>query len=130
MVDFSKEKFDYSHELWLKMQKGEIDPNLYGSPGKGSGFASIKVCHDLASLLGEEYTTYHYAPLLEYAITNNNQLTLEAMELLNRISELMKTLNTENLSQLREIYHQNPQIQLTRLFDPKKKHKRHANHKS
>ena len=52
MVDFDREKFDYSHELWLKMQKGEIDPNRYGSPGKGAGFASImKVCHDLASLL-------------------------------------------------------------------------------
>ena len=30
MIDFSREKFDFSNDAWLKMQKGEIDPNLYG----------------------------------------------------------------------------------------------------
>ena len=34
MIDFSKEKFDFSNDLWLKMQKKEIDPNLFGIPGK------------------------------------------------------------------------------------------------
>jgi hypothetical protein len=29
MVDFSKEKFDYSHELWKQFQNGEIDPDRY-----------------------------------------------------------------------------------------------------
>ena len=30
MIDFSREKFDFSNDAWLKMQKKEIDPNLYG----------------------------------------------------------------------------------------------------
>ena len=32
MIDFSREKFDFSNEAWLQMQKKEIDPNLYGIP--------------------------------------------------------------------------------------------------
>ena len=29
MVDFSREKFDFSNDAWLKMQKKEFDPNLW-----------------------------------------------------------------------------------------------------
>ena len=36
-VDFSEEEFDFSNEAWLQMQKGEIDPNLYGIPGRYTG---------------------------------------------------------------------------------------------
>ena len=52
-IDFSREQFDFSHELWLKLQKEEIDPDQYGFPGRYSGFVSIvgKVCPDLASIL-------------------------------------------------------------------------------
>jgi hypothetical protein len=34
MIDFSREKFDVGSDSWLKMQKGEINPDLYGVPGK------------------------------------------------------------------------------------------------
>lgn len=66
MVDFSPEKFDFSNELWLKMQDGEIDPDMYGVPRRYTGLISIagKVCPDLASLLGTEYPINHYAPIL------------------------------------------------------------------
>lgn len=57
MVDFNREKFDISNDLWLKMQKGEIDLKLYGIPRRYTGLVSIvgKVCTDLASILGTEY---------------------------------------------------------------------------
>ena len=72
MIDFSRDKFDFSNELWLKLQNKEIDPDLYGFPGRYSGFVSIvgKVCPDLASLLGTEYPVHHYAPILDYAFEN------------------------------------------------------------
>jgi hypothetical protein len=120
MVDFSRDKFDFSNDDWLKMQQKEIDPNLYGSPGKGTGLVSIvgKVCIDLASILGTEYTIYQYPPILDYAFENNNQLTSEHIEILNRISELMKSLDADNLSKLREIYNNTPEIQITKSFEP------------
>jgi len=119
MIDFSREIFDFSNEAWLQMQKKEIDPNLYGNPGQYSGLVSIlaKVNGDLASLLGTEYTIYQYAPILDYAFQNNNQLTSRHIETLNRISELMKSIDADNLSKLQEIYNNTPEIQMTKSFE-------------
>ena len=119
-IDFSREEFDFSHELWFKLQNKEIDPSQYGFPGRYSGFVSIvgKVCPDLASILGTEYPINHYAPILDYAFENNDQLTDEHIELLNRISELMKSLDADNLSKLQEIYNSTPDIQVTKTFNP------------
>lgn len=68
MVDFSPDKFDFSNDAWLQLQRKEIDPNLYGIPGKYSGMGSIaaKVCGDLASILGTEHTIFQYAPILDF----------------------------------------------------------------
>jgi formylglycine-generating enzyme len=119
MIDFSREKFDFSNEAWLQMQKKEIDPGLYGNPGQYSGLVSIlaKINTDLASLLGAEYAIYQYAPILDYAFQNNNQLTSRHIETLNRISELMKSIDADNLSQLQEIYDNTPEIQITKAFE-------------
>ncbi len=119
MIDFNIEKFDFSNDLWLKMQKKEIDPNLYGFPGRYSGFVSIvgKVCPDLASILGTEYPVFQYAPILDYAFKNNDQLSDEHIETLNRISELMKSLDADNLSELQKIYNNTPEIQITKSFE-------------
>ena len=118
-VDFKREDFDFSNDLWLKMQNEEIDPTLYGLPGRYTGLVSIvgKVCPDLASLLGTEYPVYQYAPILDYAFEKDNQLSDEHIETLNKISELMKSLDADNLSKLQEIYNNTPQIQITKTFE-------------
>jgi hypothetical protein len=118
MIDFSREKFDFSNELWLKMQNKEMATDQYGFPGRYSGFVSIvgKVCPDLASILGTEYPVNQYAQILDYALVNNDKLTYEHIEILNRISELMKSLDAENLSKLQDIYNNTPEIQITKQF--------------
>jgi formylglycine-generating enzyme required for sulfatase activity len=121
MIDFSREEFAFGNDSWLKMKKGEIDPNLYGIPGKFSnnnGLVTIAtmVCLDLASVLGNEYTIYQYAPIVDYAFDNNKKLPEDQIEILNRISKLMKSFNAENLSKLQEIYDNTPQIQITKTF--------------
>lgn len=114
MVDFDRDQFDFSNELWLKMQNGEIDLNKYGFPGRYSGLVSIvgKVSPDLASILGTEYPISRYAPVLDYAFENDDRLRADHIETLNKISELMKSLNADNLSELQEIYDNTPDIQL------------------
>jgi hypothetical protein len=118
MIDFDREKFDISNELWLKMRNGEIDPNKYGLPGRYAGLISIlgKVCTDLASILGTEYPIFQYAPILEYTFNNENNLTKEHLETLNEISELMNSINSENLSKLRDIYNNTSYIQISKAF--------------
>ena len=118
MVDFDRDQFEFSNELWLKLQNGEIDLKKYGFPGRYSGLVSIvgKVSPDLASLLGNEYPVFRYAPMLDY-VFEYDELTAEQIETLNKISKLMLTLDSDNISQLQEIYDQNPDIQITRSFD-------------
>jgi len=118
MFDFSREKFDFSNDLWLKMQNEEIDPKLYGIPHRYSGLVSIlgKVCTDLASILGTEYSVNQYAPILESAMGSENQLSAEDIEVLNKISELMKSIDAGSISELEKIYNNTPQIQITRSF--------------
>jgi len=121
-VDFSRDQFDFSNDAWLKMQQKEINPDLYGFPGQYSGLISIaaKVCHDLAALLGTEYTILQYAPLLDDAIKYGQELTLtsEQIETLNRISELMKLIDADNISALQDIYNNTPDIQITMSMEP------------
>ena len=118
MVDFSREKFDFSNDLWLKMQNGEIDPNQYGFPGRYSGLVSIlgKVCPDLASILGTEYPVNQYAPILDYAFDDDNQIPDEHIKTLNRISKLMKSIDADNILKLQDIYNNTPEIQITKSF--------------
>ena len=118
MIDFNRDKFDFSNETWLKMQKGEIDPNLYMAPPNTSGLVSIvgKISPDLLSILGTEFTIYQYAPILEYTLNNQNKLSTEQIEILNKISELMQSLDAVNLTKLRDIYNSTPEIQITKTF--------------
>jgi hypothetical protein len=115
MVDFNREKFDISNEAWIQLQKGVIDPNLYGIPHRYSGMGSIvsKVCGDLASILGTEHTFFEYAPILDFMFEEDKELTSEQIIILNQISELMKNINADNLARLQDIYNSTPDIQIT-----------------
>lgn len=118
MIDFGRDHFEFSNDVWLKLQEKEIDPNLYGVPGRHTGLVTIAmiVCGDVASILGSEYTSNQYPPILDYALQNNNQLTSEHTETLNRLCRLMKSVDALGISKLQEVYDNNPQIQFRKSF--------------
>jgi sulfatase modifying factor 1 len=120
MVDFSYDNFDFSNDVWLKMQNKEIDPKLYGMVGQYTGLPMITaaLCHDLSSILGTEYPHFHYAPIVEQTFINEGQLSEEQIRLLNRISNMMTSINTKSISELKDIYNNNSQIQITKSFEP------------
>ncbi|MBN1779626.1 T9SS type A sorting domain-containing protein [bacterium] len=115
MIDFSRTRFDFSNDVWLKMQNNEINPNSYGNPGQYTGFMPIMlvVCADLAAVLGTEHTTLEYPPIMDYAYNNDNQLAPEHIKILNQMSELMKSVDADNFSKLQDIYNNTPEIQIT-----------------
>ncbi len=121
MIDFSRDKFDFSNQAWLQMRKGEIDPNTFGFPGKYSGEGSItgKIGADLASILGTEYPLTMYPPIMEYYFEGEKPLPREQIKKLDTISELMQSLDAGNLSELQRIYNNTPEIQVTRSRDVK-----------
>ncbi len=118
MIDFNRDQFDFSNEVWLKMQKGDINPDFYIAPPNITGLVSIlgKISLDLSSLLGAEFTVAQYAPMLDYCLKNNNHLTTGQIEILDKICKLMNTLDAKTLSELQEIYNKTPEIQITETF--------------
>jgi len=120
-IDFDREEFDFSNDVWLKMQHKEINPEVYGMPGRykynGSPLMTTVVCYDLASILGTEYPVGQHSPILDY-VFQNNEFTTKQVEILNRISELMKSIDADNISKLQKIYNSTPQIQFTKRFEP------------
>lgn len=82
----------------------------------GLTIITTELCLDLASILETEYIYYQYSSILDYAF--RNKLTTKQMETLNRISEIMKSINADNISKLQEIYNNNPQIQFTDSIRP------------
>jgi formylglycine-generating enzyme len=117
-VDVGRGEFECGSDAWLKMQKKEIDPELYGFAGKKTGPVMIAgiLCLDMASVLGSEYPITQYAPVSE-AFENGNQPTAEQVETLSRISELMRVGDGVSISKLREIYGNNPQLQATKSYE-------------
>jgi len=117
MIDFSREKFEFGNDVWLKMQNNEIDPKLYGMMGQpGLAIITTALCHDVASILGSEYLIYQNSPILASAF--QNKLTAKQIETLSRISESMKSIDADNLSKLQEIYNNTPDIQFTKPLEP------------
>ena len=117
MVDFSRDKFGFGNNAWKKYIKKEIDPAQYGVKGHtGESIIVGAFNYDIASLLGTEYTYFQYSPLIRQTFNSKEQLPGEQIKLLNRISDLMTSINAENLSKLQEIYDSTPLIQITKTF--------------
>jgi formylglycine-generating enzyme required for sulfatase activity len=71
----------------------------------------------LASILGTEYPVGQHSPILDY-VFQNNQVDTKQAEILDRISELMRSIDVDNISKLQKIYDNTPQIQFTKKFEP------------
>jgi formylglycine-generating enzyme required for sulfatase activity len=115
-VDFNRDVFGFSNDVWAKLMKKEIDPTKYGSVGHpGESMIVAALNSDIASLLGTEHTFYQYSPIIENAFRNT--LGAEQRKTLSNICESMDTLDADNLSKLQEIYDTTPEIQITKTFE-------------
>jgi sulfatase modifying factor 1 len=118
MVDFSRNKFDFSNNVWEKLMNKEIDSAMYGVMGlTGESIIVSALNLDIASLLGTEFTYLHYSPIIKQTFKNEGQLSVDQIKLLNKISKLMTSLNAKSLSELKDIYNNNSQIQITKTFE-------------
>ena len=119
MIDLRRDMFDFSNDVWDKLMKKEIDPAKYGVMGlTGESIIVSALNLDMASLLGTEYTYIHYSPIINQAFKNEVQLSEEQIRLLNRISNLMISINSNSISELKDIYENNPQVQIPKTFEP------------
>ena len=67
-IDFSRDEFDFSNNVWIKMKRKKLIRQSTVSMGHtGESMIVAALNSDIASLLGTEYTFYQYSPILEYA---------------------------------------------------------------
>lgn len=121
-IDLRPGEFEFSADVWRKMRKQEIDPKLYGVGDAFSGLPRITqaLCHDVASILGAEYPVTRYSLIIADAFQHDGQLTLTAAEIetLTQISELMVSIDPENIAKLSQIFDAEPRIHITESHGP------------
>jgi hypothetical protein len=105
MVDIPKNEFELSGDVWLQYQNGEIThPEKYGVAETWGAYNILDMlCHDFASVLGQERLYWEHPPLSKNASSDIGKLEKEKKELLNQISLLLKNPD-DHLNEIKDIY--------------------------
>jgi hypothetical protein len=63
-ADIPKGQFEYASDVWEQFVNNKIKPELYGVPGWWGEHPIYSIlCHDIASVLGEEYIYQNHPPI-------------------------------------------------------------------
>ena len=105
MVDFPRNEFELAGDVWLQYQNGEIEnPEKYGVAKTWGDYNILDMlCHDLISVLGKELLYWERPPISENESIDLNKLEKEKVEVLNKISLLLKNPD-EHLIEIKDIY--------------------------
>ncbi len=113
MVDISSEQFESAGDVWMRYQQGKLDPNTYGVPDWWGAHPILDVlCHDLASVLGNEHIYYDRPPVSSDSTMNVKEMPAEKMDLMNKISVLLTNVDV-NFNELQKLYDSNPNLQFS-----------------
>jgi len=113
MIDFPSQQFEFAGDVWIKYQQGKIDPNTYGIPNWWGPHPILDVlCHDLASILGNEHIYYNRPPISADTTMNVKNMPADQINIINKISELMTDVDS-NFNKLQKLYNENKQLQFS-----------------
>ncbi len=76
------------------------------------------LCHDFASVLGNEYTYYNSSPISSDTTMNVKNLSSDQLILMDNISELMKNVDN-NFYELKDLYNKNKPLQFSSYIKEK-----------
>ena len=105
MVDIPKNEFELAGDAWLQYQKGEITELEKYGVAKTWGEYNIldMLCHDFASILGQELLYWERPPISKNESMDISNLEKEKVDVLNNISMLLK-IPDDHLSEIKAIY--------------------------
>jgi hypothetical protein len=113
MIDFPSQQFEFAGDAWIKYQQGKLDPNTYGVPNWwGSHPILDVVCHDLASVLGNEHIYFNRPPISADTTMNVKNMPADQIDVMNKISVLMADIDA-NFNELQLLYNNNKQLQFS-----------------
>jgi hypothetical protein len=113
MIDFPSRQFEFAGDVWIKNQQGKLDPNTYGVPNWWGLHPILDVlCHDLASVLGNEHIYLTRPPISADTTMNVKNMSADQIDVMNKISVLMADVDA-NFNELRLLYNDNEQLQFS-----------------
>jgi hypothetical protein len=119
IVDIPSQQFEFAGDAWIKNQEGKLDPNTYGVPNWwGSQPILDALCHDLASVLGNEHIYFNRPPISADTTMDVKNMPLNQIDTMNKISILMADVDS-NFDDLQLLYINNKQLQFSNLINAK-----------
>jgi hypothetical protein len=119
IIEISSQQFEFAGDVWTKNQQGKIDPNTYGVPNWWGSHPILDVlCHDLASVLGNEHIYYNRPPISADTTLNVKNMSADQIDIMNKISALMTNVDA-NFNELQNIYNENKQLQFSNSIETK-----------
>jgi hypothetical protein len=104
MVDLPRKQFVFAGDVWLRYQKGELDPSTYGVADWWGAHPILDVlCHDIAAVQSHEPVYWEHPPISEDAQMDVKRLADEQVAILNRIAELLHEPE-KHLQELQTLY--------------------------
>jgi hypothetical protein len=119
MIDFPSQQFQFASDAWMKYQQDKLDANTYGVPDWWGAHPILDVlCHDLASVLGNEHTYYNRPPISADSTMNVKDMPADQIDVMNKISILMTNVDA-NFNELQKLYNENKQLQFSNTITTK-----------
>ncbi len=113
MIGLTSQQFEFACDAWKKYQQRNLKPETYGVPNWWGAHPILDVlCHDLASVLGNEYIYYNRPPISADTTMNVNNLNSAHLTLMDNVCELMKNVDN-NFFELKALYDKNKQLQFS-----------------
>jgi len=113
LVDVSSEQFEFAGDVWIKYQQEKLDPNTYGVPDWWGAHPILDaLCHDLASVLGNEHIYFNRPPISADSTMNVKNMPTDNIDLMNKISALMTNVDV-NFNEIQNLYIENKQLQFS-----------------
>jgi hypothetical protein len=116
MVDFPKNKFQFSQDAWMALREKDLDPVRYTSALSEGSHAILHILmQDLSCVVGEEKLYWDEPEFLHATIHDINVLTADELLLLDSIASLLSNPD-QNLLLLQKIYDDNHFLHPTGLL--------------
>jgi hypothetical protein len=111
MIDFERDRFQFSDEAWEEYSKGNIDTGKYISSGwKGSRAIFHILLQDLSSVINEDKATYDEANLMRDAAFDASLIDAATIAVLGEAARLLRDPDA-NLQRLVELHNENGLLQ-------------------
>lgn len=112
IIGLTSQQFEFACDAWEKLRSGKLNSETYGVPDWWGSHPILDVlCHDLASVLGNEHIYYDRPPISSDTTMNVKNMPDDQLTLIDDISELMENVDG-NFYELQLFYDKNKILQV------------------